>query len=462
LRAREGEVVSVQRTYRSPGSADPIDLEVTHVAGSVGPDGQQLVYSFGQDITARNLALDALARARDEAERANKAKSQFLSHMSHELRTPMNAIVGFSQLLRRDSRPPLAPHQLGYAQQILQGAEHLLKLINEVLDLGSIEAGRLPVELSPVPVCEVADDSLAFVRELARSHGVHLQPTLELDPADLEPHAQVVLADRTRLRQVMLNLLGNAIKYNRPGGTVKMRCRSDGGQVFIEVLDTGRGIPAAEQQRLFQPFERLGAERGAVEGAGIGLALSRRLVLAMAGHMGLSSEPGVGSTFWLCLPAAAIALPPAPPPAPASLRAELRQTTGASAPATVLYIDDNEVNLMLMESLLEDSAGVRLISSKDPAEGLRLAQQLRPSVVLLDIHMPGMDGYEVLAQMRAHPATAHIPVVAVSADAMQADLDAARSAGFAAYLTKPLDFEQLLRTVDRLSQSGQNAASTAT
>jgi len=457
LRAREGEVVSVQRTYRSPGSAVPIDLELTHVAGSVGPDGQQLVYSFGQDITARNLALEALAKARDEAERANMAKSQFLSHMSHELRTPMNAIVGFSQLLRRDSRPPLAPHQQGYAQQILQGAEHLLKLINEVLDLGSIEAGRLAVELSPVPVCEVADDALAFVRELAHGHGVHLEPTLELDPADLEPHAQVVLADRTRLRQVMLNLLGNAIKYNRPGGSVKMRCRRDGGQVVIEVLDTGRGIPAAEQQRLFQPFERLGAERGAVEGAGIGLALSRRLVLAMAGQMGLSSEPGVGSTFWLSLPVAVIA----PPPAPPTLLADLQQTAGAGAQATVLYVDDNEVNLMLMEALLEDSDGVRLISCKDPAEGLRLAQQQRPSVVLLDIHMPGMDGYEVLARLRAHPATAHIPVVAVSADAMPADLDAARSAGFAAYLTKPLDFEQLLRTVDQLSQPGQNADSSA-
>jgi CheY-like chemotaxis protein len=362
----------------------------------------------------------------------------------------MNAIVGFAQLLRRDQRAPLPPHQQGWAQQILRGAEHLLELINEVLDLGRIEAGRLLLELSPVSVQEVVNDSQAFVRELARSHGVRLLPAEGLTDAD--GRALMVMADRTRLRQVLLNLLGNAIKYNRPDGHVQVHCQQVGDQVHLAVRDSGRGLDAQQLQGLFQPFERLGAERGEVEGTGIGLALSMRLVRAMGGDLLASSQAGQGSTFTACIPAA--------PRAPAAQPAQQRQRAPAAAPdtvdRTVLYIDDNEVNVLLVETLLADTPGLRFISAYKPTEGLKLAQRERPSLVLLDIHMPEMDGYEVLARLRSMPATAGIPVVAVSADAMPTDLDAAKAAGFSAYLTKPLDFEQLLQTVHRLSQERQN------
>jgi CheY-like chemotaxis protein len=344
----------------------------------------------------------------------------------------------------------LLPHQQAWAQQILRGAEHLLELINEVLDLGRIEAGRLLLELSPVSVAEVVNDSLAFVRELARSHGVRLLPAQGLQGRDGAPLR--AMADRTRLRQVLLNLVGNAIKYNRPDGHVQVRCWQEGDRVHIAVEDSGRGLDEKQLQGLFQPFERLGAERGEVEGTGIGLALSRRLVLAMEGDLVARSQAGVGSTFTASLPACAPtpALMAAPSVAPAAAQAPHK------AERTVMYIDDNEVNVLLVETLLADVAGLRFISSNRPAEGLKLAQREKPSLLLLDIHMPEMDGYEVLARLRSSPATADIPVVAVSADAMPTDLDAAKAAGFSAYLTKPLDFEQLLQTVHRLSQERQN------
>ena len=259
-RARAGEQQRGERRYHPPGGT-PVDVEVTHVVGPLRPDGRQMIYAFGQDVSEKNHALAALVAARDEAERANRAKSQFLSQMSHELRTPMNAIMGFAHLLRRDLRAPLAEHQQAWVGHILQGAQHLLELINDVLDLGRIEAGRLVLEPQPVDLCELIPDCLVFVRTLAGDHGVRLLPPQGLLPGC----GPKVLADQRRLRQVVLNLLSNAIKYNRADGYVQLACRYDGGQVVIEVRDSGQGIPAAQRERLFQPFERLGAERGAVE-----------------------------------------------------------------------------------------------------------------------------------------------------------------------------------------------------
>jgi PAS domain S-box-containing protein len=452
--ARQGQTVEAERRYPD-GAGGWVDLAIRQVAGPRAPDGRQVVYTFSLDITARKRAELALAAALEEADRANRAKSQFLSHMSHELRTPMNAILGFAQLLLRDTRPALAPRQKGYAQQILRGAQHLLELINEVLDLGRIEAGRLEVDLQPVAAAEVAADCLAFVRELARSHGVALRPTLGLERPDGSPDPMGVVADRTRLRQVLLNLLANAIKYNRPDGEVQLRLRRDGGQVVIEVHDTGRGIAPEALGRLFTPFERLDAQRGPVEGTGIGLALSRRLVEAMQGQMGVDSRPGEGSVFWLRLPAQAmqpLSLPSPPiddeagPPEPEAPQRD------------VLYIDDNAVNLLLVESVLAQVPGIRLHCARRPQEGLAAAIRRPPHLVLLDIHMPEMDGYAVLARLKAHAATAAVPVVAVSADATPGDIEAARAAGFAAYLTKPLDVEVLIEAVQRLSQPGQDPA----
>ncbi len=446
--ARSGGKQQAERHYRLPDGTQ-VDVEISHVAGPPQADGRQLMYAFGQDVSEKNRALAALTSARDEAERANKAKSQFLSQMSHELRTPMNAIMGFAHLLRRDRRAPLAEHQLAYVGHILHGAQHLLELINDVLDLGRIESGRLVLEPQVVDLGEVVPDCLVFVRTLARDHGVRLLPPLGLE----EGRGPKVLADQRRLRQVVLNLLSNAIKYNRTDGQVQVTCRNQTSHVVIDVRDTGQGLSAAQRERLFQPFERLGAERGSIEGTGIGLALCQRLVLAMGGRIGVESEPGVGSSFWVRLPAQPALAAPVVATRPTDAGKPVAEEGGPTT--TVLYIDDNEVNLLLMEQLLASVRGWRLVASSNPVEGLRLAETEAPRIVLLDIHMPVMDGYAVLAQLRAQPITANVPVIAVSADAATADVHAARAAGFADYLIKPLDLECVLQVLGRLSQRRQ-------
>ena len=458
--ARAGEVSVHERSYRLAPDERRLELEISHVAGPLQADGRQTCYAFGTDITARKQAEEALIAARDEAERANRAKSQFLSQMSHELRTPMNAIIGFGQLLGSDARQPLAPHQQAWVYEILRGAEHLLGLINEVLDLGRIEAGELQLAPEPVPLHALTEECLGLVQALAQSRGVRLYPA----PPAMQQAS--VLADRRRLKQVLLNLLGNAIKYNRPAGEVALEFRHEGQRAWLAVRDSGRGLTAAEQARLFQPFERLSAAHSGVEGTGIGLALSRRLVEAMGGSIGVDSQPGLGSTFWVRLPnphAAQVTQVMQMMQVTPGLQTALAEgdTAAASRPAaaavaaddrlrTVLYIEDNAVNVVLMEAMLARLPGLRLLSAALPSDGLRLAQQERPDLVLLDIHLPEMDGFAVLAHLRANTATAHTPVVAVSANALPADIDAALHAGFAGYITKPVLLEELLDTVQRM------------
>ncbi len=445
-RARSTEVVRVQRTHPAVPGRPRIDLEMMYVAGAVQADGQRIVYAFGTDMTERNQAREALIQARDEAERANRAKSQFLSHMSHELRTPMNAIVGFAQLLEHDTRPRLAAHQHGYVREIQRGARHLLGLINEVLDLGRVEAGQLVVERTAVGLQELADESVALLQPLAMQRAVRLVVDHNAAPE------LTVWADGTRLKQVLLNLLGNGIKYNRAGGEVSITWQLDGERVLIEVSDTGLGLSDAQRERLFQPFERLDAARNGVEGTGIGLALSRRLVQAMDGNILVRSAPGVGSTFGVSLPAVPRALALA-----AADGAGDAPTVGAVGPdgvATparrrVLYIEDNPVNVVLMEAMLAHLQEVQLECAALPIEGLQKALREPPDLVLLDIQMPGMDGFEVLARLRANATTAAVPVLAVSANAMRADRDAAIAAGFSDYLTKPVDLDRLREAVRR-------------
>jgi PAS domain S-box-containing protein len=459
-------------------------LEVLHVAGPPQPDGRRTCFVFGLDITDRLLAEDALRAARDEAEQANRAKSRFLAQMSHELRTPLHAISGFAQLLEHDPRTPLTPQQAGFVGEIQHGAQHLLELINEVLDLGRIEAGHLPLQPEAVPLAALLQECLALVQPLARERDVRLHEARFAAPADVR---RTVQADRMRLKQVLLNLLANAVKYNRCGGEVDLAVETvdavdavagapGGPAIRLVVRDTGPGLDDASLERLFRPFERLGAEQGAVEGTGIGLALSRRLVLAMGGRIGVDSRPGEGCRFW-------VELPPAPPASLAAVPDSVAPTTAPPRDtglegASVLYVDDNPVNLLLMEAMLRLLPGLRLFSAENAAEGLRLALQERPRLILLDIQLPDMDGFELLARLRAivtqaareaaeagneagktagnGPAGAAAstwpmpPVVAVSANAMPADIEAARTAGFADYLTKPLDLERLHATVRRL------------
>ena len=414
--------------------------------------------SYGWDITERKTAEAALLaakdeaeQAREEAERANRTKSDFLSRMSHELRTPMNAILGFGQLLEADTSEPLSPVQRQRVGEMLRGGHHLLELINEVLDIARIEAGTLQLVLQPVDAAALARDCLSLVQPVAQARGVALvlvEPGVtEGNPAqaDADDPTQplLALADATRLRQVLLNLLSNAIKFNRLDGQVRLSCRAEAAAVLIEVADQGPGITPEQLPRLFQAFERLDVD-GAVEGTGIGLALSRSLVALMHGEIGVRSTPGQGSVFWVRLPASS-----RPPAAPQAF-----EVAGAvAAPGRcqrVLYIEDNEVNQLLMEGMLSHRPALVLRLASLPEEGLAMAAAEPPDLVLLDIQLPGIDGFEVLRRLRELPALRAVPVVAVSANAMTADLEEAERAGFADYLTKPLHLPRLLALVDRL------------
>jgi PAS domain S-box-containing protein len=440
--AAEGDRLLANLYHRVPHyrrvRSDGVVLDVdTHYAA----DGSS-VRTF-TDVTDAVRAEAALTAAKDEAERANHAKSEFLSRMSHELRTPLNAVLGFAQLMQSDSQEPLGPLQQGRLQELQRGARHLLSLINDVLDLSRIEAGGLPVALGPVDVAELADECLSLMASAALARPLRLQ----LRAGDQACPA--VQADPVRLRQVLLNLLSNAIKYTPPGGSVWLSWAPHAGGVRLEVGDTGPGLSAHQQERLFQPFERLDAAHGGVEGAGIGLALSKWLVGLMHGELGVQSTPGQGSVFWVQLAAAAtaaVARPAAAQPGAPS------QPPGpvAQSPAPVLYIEDNEVNRILMEGMLAREAGVQLHCAALPEEGLLMAQRLLPRLVLLDIQLPGIDGHEVLRRLRLMPALAQVPVVAVSANAMPSDRAKAAAAGFADYITKPVDMPLLLATVRRL------------
>ena len=406
----------------------------------LGADGSvQRYLSIGRDVTTRHTAEEALRAARDEAERASRAKSEFLSAMSHELRTPMNAILGFAQLLDTDARRPLAEPQRGHVRHILQAGAHLLALIDDVLDLARVEAGKQPIVLEPVALGPLVRECLGLVQPLAAPRRVEFDAAAALDAAGW------VAADRTRLKQVLLNLLSNAIKYNREGGTVRLSCDGDADELRLAITDTGLGFGPEQRERLFTAFERLGAEDSAVPGAGIGLALSRRMLELMHGRIEVHSEPGVGSTFCICLRRDVAPVPLQPYAAPA----QPAEADAAPAARRVLYIEDNPVNAMLMEAVLERVPGIHLACAALPEMGLELAQAAPPHLVLLDIQLPGIDGFEVLRRLRAAHATQAVPVVAVSANAMRGDIERARAAGFDGYLTKPIDFERLLTLVQR-------------
>ena len=392
-------------------------------------------HAFLQDITERKRVEAVVAEAKQEAERANQAKSEFLSRMSHELRTPLNAVIGFGQLLELDD---LDPRQREGVEQILKAGRHLLELINEVLDISRIESGTLSISLEPVHLGSVFAEALSLIRPLADEAEVRLSA----DPSERgDLH---VLADQQRLKQVLINLLSNAVKYNRRGGEVRVRCTELAeGRVEIAVADTGRGMTAEQLERLFDPFDRLGAERDDVEGTGLGLSLSMGLTEAMGGTIKAESEPEAGTTMRVELDAAE--------------GPEVETAAGNSAPAaadgptrerrTIVYIEDNLSNLKLVEQLLDRLPGMRLIPAMQGKLGIDLARQHRPDLILLDLHLPDLHGREVLEQLKRDPATAAIPVVVISADATPAQVERLRASGATDYLTKPIDVQSLLNTV---------------
>ncbi|RZI82766.1 MAG: response regulator [Rubrivivax sp.] len=395
-------------------------------------------------------AMSVARREKAAAEAANRAKSEFLSRMSHELRTPLNAVLGFAQVMDLDRQLPLPPAQAQRLQQIQQAGWHLLDMIDDVLDLSRIDTGTLKLSTEIVPITETAMGAIDMVRDLARQQDVQL---LDPDPA---PAGWGVRADPTRLRQILINLLGNAIKYNRPKGTVKvsmMQTALPGESEFIRlsVEDTGLGMSPAQLAQLFQPFNRLGRERMDPDGAGIGLVISQHLAQLMGGQLEATSEENVGSVFTLTLPAAKLA-PPAPAsaaPAPTSL------ITKANQPVRhVLYVEDNLVNSEVVRGALASREWIHLTVATTIEEGLAVLHDRLsgppPDLVLLDVHLPDASGLEFLKLMKANPETAGIPAIMISADAMPEQVDAALSAGAYCYLTKPVQLSVLLVHVDDL------------
>jgi signal transduction histidine kinase/ActR/RegA family two-component response regulator len=410
-------------------------------------DGElQGVFAAARDVTERKR-LDQvlhdknteLESARFVAEKANLAKSDFLSSMSHELRTPLNAILGFAQLLESGSPPPTAA-QIVRLHQIIKAGWYLLELINQILDLAVIESGKLSLSLEPVSLIEVMRECQAMIEPQAQQRGIHVT----FVPFDTTWFAH---ADQTRVKQVLINLLSNAIKYNREQGTVEVRCTASGpGRLRISIKDSGAGLRPEKLAQLFQPFNRLGQESGTEEGTGIGLVVTKQLVKLMGGAIGVESTVGVGSEFWVELMQGV-----SPQFAAGNIpHAELApQTQGNSALRTLLYVEDNPANLMLVEQIIEGHPRVRMLSARDGNQGIALARAHLPDVILMDINLPGISGSQALKILREDPATAHIPVVALSANAMLRDIEKGLEAGFFRYLTKPIKVNEFMDALDR-------------
>ena len=406
------------------------------------------------DITESKTA-EVTRQQKVLAERENQAKSQFLSRMSHELRTPLNAVLGFTELLQQESGPLLGEVQAIRLGHIRSAGEHLLALINDMLDLSSLEAGRLKLELQPVALQTVLAQALALVEPLAAQHQV------QLHAATAEGSAR---ADPTRLRQVLINLLSNAIKYNRPHGEVTVTARSTHEFVTLIVHDTGRGLNGEQLSHLFEPFNRLGIESEGIEGAGIGLVIVKGLTQAMGGTISVSSTPGEGTRFQLALPAApaqqALIVPiEAETPGAASAQPIALLATGPDArQGQILYIEDNEVNVLLVEQLVHSLEGLSIVSEPDGSRGVERARLLKPDLILVDMQLPDFDGFEVLRRLRDQGETAQTPCIALSANAMPEDISRARRVGFQDYWTKPINLKAFLRAMRALFPLAQEMA----
>ncbi|MBX2857924.1 MAG: PAS domain-containing protein [Cellvibrionaceae bacterium] len=396
------------------------------------------VSGSNMDITELKNTQMALMNAKVDAEKANQAKSDFLSNMSHELRTPLNAILGYVQLLESDN---LGPEQTGHLAEIRSAGKHLLHLINEVLDLATIEAGKMSLSMEPVAVSRVLEDCFQLIRPLVATAGL----TLHCPP----PIETLVFADNIRLKQALINLMSNAIKYNRPQGKVSVSLmQPQEGLVRIVVEDTGVGIPEALRAEVFQPFNRLNAAHTKVEGSGVGLVITQRLIEMMGGSIDFSSKLDTGTAFWLDLPTAM------PEQLSETLTAvhrfeQNRQVLRIDSPKRILYIEDNQTNIRVFSKIIDRFEMLEVSVFTEPMVGIYKARTELPDIIILDINLPGMDGFEVLAVLSNDPLTQNIPVVALSANAMPSDIAKGRQAGFVDYLTKPLDINCLINVLNK-------------
>jgi PAS domain S-box-containing protein len=423
------------RLQRPDGAERTLEIVARATAGRDGR-AEHMVGTC-RDVT-QQVAHEQLRRDKESAERANRAKSQFLSRMSHELRTPLNSILGFAQLMAMDRLHPLAADQQKRLDSVHRAGRHLLGLINDVLELARIEQEDFSLQLEAVDLVAALHNCLALIAPLARENQVGL-PTLAAAPC-------WVRADRRALEQVLMNLLSNAIKYNSVGGQVRAALRAEAGAMLLSVSDQGAGLSAQQQARLFQHFERLGAEAGRVEGTGLGLVITRELVQAMGAELRVQSQPGFGSTFTLVLPAAPA--PQAAPPTAASATAAVQAPTGRQR--KVLYIEDERLNVVLMEELFRTRPHWHLSVAENGAEGLALARQEQPDLLLVDMNLPDTNGLALIKTLRADAATRPLRCIALSADALDEQIEKALAAGFDAYWTKPIDVGRVLADLARL------------
>ncbi|MBB5368111.1 MULTISPECIES: ATP-binding protein [unclassified Janthinobacterium] len=425
------------------------NVELAREAGQRA-QAQQEIMRLNQQLEVRvhertmqlELTNGELAMAMEEARSANYAKSAFLSSMSHELRTPLNAILGFAQILSSDRLPSTLAQKKEFAGHILKSGRHLLTLINEILDLAKVESGTVTLSLEPVALHAILDECRDMIAPLASQRGI------AMTFPDASP--LTVLADRTRLKQILLNLLSNALKYNREHGRVSVDCEWDGegqagGRVRISVHDTGSGLTDEQLAQLFQPFNRLGQEGGTEEGSGIGLVVTKRLVDLMDGSIGVTSEPGEGSTFWIELRAVDALPGPSSSSVPPDLAGALFDNSG---PVTVLYVEDNPANLALIEEIIGYCPRLRLLTARDGRQGVEMARTHMPQLILMDINLPDVSGTEALQLLRDDDRTAHIPVIALTANAMPGEVERSMALGFYRYLTKPINLEEFSETIN--------------
>ena len=449
------------------GKRLPVEISISH------SEEYEFFTAFIRDITDRRKAEEKiqlaqhdlerrveertveLAKAKEVAEGANQAKSQFLSSMSHELRTPMNAILGFGQFLQHNPAEPLTESQNDSIGHILKGGEHLLNLINEVLELSKIEAGKEEVSLENISLPEVMEECIDIGHQVAEKYDIEIIPQFSFDKK-IE-----VRADYTRFKQVILNLISNAAKYNRPNGKIYLRT-GDGASGFIrvEIADTGFGIPEEKRAQLFEPFERLGAETSEIEGTGIGLTITRKLMELMNGSIGFDTITDKGSTFWIDIPLVEDANIGQANEVSDNLR--IRETKEidwsvnggfSEGVKSLLYVEDNPANMALMKKIVSQIDNVELLAADTAELGIAMAMQNKPDLIFMDINLPGMSGIEALGEIRDIDVLKAVPVIALSARAMLADIEEGNKAGFDRYLTKPMMLNDIMDTISDYLES---------